>query len=88
MFLLLLLMDLAGLRFMAGRRNILRSVLVGVTPTSTASSKEVPTLRVVLRELGLGLASVVVSRVGGGEEIGISEVCLTGNIVNVYSSLQ
>ena len=81
---LLLLVDLPGLVTVNGLRSVR-----GVTVTGGAW-EEVPTLRVVLRELGLRLrlASVIVSRVRGREEIGISEVCLAGNIVYIYSSLQ
>ena len=87
--LFLLLLELAGL--VAGSMNGLRSVR-GVTVTSRPG-EEIPTLRVVLGKLRLGLrlglrlASVVVSRVGGGEEIGVSEVRLVGHIVHVHSSL-
>ena len=83
---LLLLVDLPGLVTVNGLRSVR-----GVTVTGGAW-EEVPTLRVVLWKLGLRLrlrlSSVVVSRVRGGEEVSVSEVCLAGHVVHVNSSLQ
>lgn len=87
---LLLLVELPGLVTMNGLRSVR-----GVTVTGGAW-EEVPTLRVVLWKLGLRLrlrlglrlSSVVVGRVRGGEEVSVSEVRLTGNVVHVNSSLQ
>ena len=97
--LFLLLMKLPVLGVVAGGMNGLRSVLRGITVT-TRPGEEIPALRVVLGKLGLGLrlrlrlglrlwlASIVVSRVRGGEEIGVSEVRLVGHVVHVYPPLE
>ena len=54
-FVLLLLMHLSW-RLLAGRMNVLRSVLAGVTGAPAGSSEKVATLRVVFRKLRLALA--------------------------------
>ena len=61
LFVLLLLVHLSWLllsvlRVMAGRMNVLRSVLTGVTAAAAASREKVATLRIVFWELRLALA--------------------------------
>ena len=80
---------LSVLRVMAGRVNVLRSVLTGITVAAAASSEKVATLRIVLWKLRLALALTpgVVGRVWRGEEVSVSEVCFVGHVVHVNSSL-